>query len=184
MPGTASGSMTSRGPTPSRSLPRSRRAFGVDVHVLAESAAEHPAEIAADRAIELRNRKVKPLLLLIPAKAGLSASSLDNSFQPLPLVNMLDAVSRGIEKELAPSQVGPLVVTLRRALGPARQAESWARYLGSTLHRPRPGHRRPRALAGWPDPGSRREGCRVPAQAKREGCGRDRPAIPPHRPGH
>jgi DNA phosphorothioation-dependent restriction protein DptH len=100
-----------------------------DVHVLAESSAEHPAEIAADRAIELRNRKVKPLLLLIPAKAGLSASSLDNSFEPLPLVGVLDAVSNGIEKELAPSLVGPLVASLRR-LGLARKAESWARYLG------------------------------------------------------
>jgi DNA phosphorothioation-dependent restriction protein DptH len=104
---------------------------GVDVHVLAESLAEHPAEIAADRAIELRNRKVKPLLLLIPAKAGLSASSLDNSFEPLPLVEMLDSVSGGIEEELASSPVGPLVATLRRVLGRARKAESWARYLGT-----------------------------------------------------
>ena len=105
---------------------------GADVHVLAETSAEHPAEIAADRAIELRNRKVKPLLLLIPAKAGLSASSLDNSFEPLPLVYMLDAVSEGIEKELAPTPVGSLVATLRWVLGRARKAEPWARYL-STL---------------------------------------------------
>lgn len=104
---------------------------GADVHVLAEASAEHPAEIAADRAIELRNRKAKPLLLLVPARAGLSASSLDNSFEPLPLVDMLDAVSDGIEKELVPSPVGPLVATLRRTLGRARKAESWARYLGT-----------------------------------------------------
>lgn len=106
------------------------RVPGAAVHVLADISAAHPAEIAADRAIELRNRKMKPLLLLIPAKAGLSASSLDNSFEPLPLVGVLVAVSDDIEKELAFSPVGPLVAALRR-LGRARKAEPWARYLGT-----------------------------------------------------
>jgi hypothetical protein len=108
-----------------------RRSLDADVHVLSEHTVQHPAEVQVDRAIELRNRKARPLLLLVPARAGHAASSLDNSFEPVPLISLFQAVSERLEKELGATEIGSLITSVRRALGRARRAESWARFLGT-----------------------------------------------------
>lgn len=101
-----------------------------DVYVLRGSHQASPLEIGVDRAIELRNRKMRPLLLLVPSGAGHAASSLDNSFEPLPLLTLLKEISAVLEKELSPTPVGSLVRELRQVLGRARKVEPWARFLG------------------------------------------------------
>lgn len=47
-------------------------------------------DVAAERAIEIRNRKRQPCVLVVPAGEGYAASSLDNSFHRIPV---LDAYS-------------------------------------------------------------------------------------------
>src|SRR5690242_4154247 len=49
-----------------------------DVHVLQKKPSSARG-IDSDRAVELRNRKDKPLVLLVPSGEGNAASSLDNS---------------------------------------------------------------------------------------------------------
>lgn len=116
-----------------------RRSPDADVHVLSGDTVQHPAEVRVDRAIELRNREARPLLLLVPAGVGHAASSLDNSFEPLPLVSLLQAVSERLEKELGATEIGSLITSVRRALGRARRAESWARFLGTVSTAPTAG---------------------------------------------
>lgn len=106
------------------------------VHVLARSKPQHRLEIGADRAIELRNRKGAPLLLLVPAGAGHAASSLDNSFEPLPLITLLTTVTGALEKDLSATAVAALVNEVKRVLGRTRQVERWARFLGAVAADP------------------------------------------------
>jgi DNA phosphorothioation-dependent restriction protein DptH len=107
-----------------------------DVYVLAHHEPRHEREVKADRAIELRNRKQKPLLLLVPAGAGHAASSLDNSFEPLPLIEELRAVSADLEKELSATDIGRLIGDVKHVLGRTRQVESWTRFLGAVSEDP------------------------------------------------
>ena len=107
------------------------RSPGFDVHVLSASGPVSPWEIGVDRAIELRNRKRKPLLLLVPSGTGHAASSLDNSFEPLPLMTLLKEISAVLEKELAGTPADPLVREVKKVLGRARKVEPWARFLGA-----------------------------------------------------
>ena len=101
------------------------------VHVLSAYDPAHPLEIKADRAIELRNRKRQPLLLLVPSGTSSAASSLDNSFEPLPLMTLLREVSAVLEKELSSTPAGPVVREVKKVLGRTRKAETWARFLGA-----------------------------------------------------
>jgi DNA phosphorothioation-dependent restriction protein DptH len=107
------------------------RSPGFDVHVLTATTPISPAEIGADRAVELRNRKLRPLLLLVPSGTGHAASSLDNSFEPLPLMDLLKEISSGVEKELSGSPAGPVVREVRHVLGRTRKVETWARFLSA-----------------------------------------------------
>jgi DNA phosphorothioation-dependent restriction protein DptH len=109
-----------------------------DTNVLAQDVSWPPLEIKAERAIELRNRKVRPLLLLVPAGAGHAASSLDNSFEPLPLIEELREVAAELEREVAATEIGRLVADVKRALGRTRQVETWARFLGKLADSPTP----------------------------------------------
>ncbi|KAA9374842.1 DUF87 domain-containing protein [Microbispora cellulosiformans] len=113
-----------------------RHRIECQVHVLAHLEPRHPLEIGADRAIELRNRKGRPLLLLVPAGAGHAASSLDNSFEPLPLITLLTTVTETLEKELSATAVAALVNEVKRVLGRTRQVETWARFLGAVAADP------------------------------------------------
>lgn len=107
------------------------QAPGFDVHVLSAASPVSPREIGVDRAIELRNRKRKPLLLLVPSGTGHAASSLDNSFEPLPLIRLLKEISTALEKELSGTPAGPVVSEVRQVLGRTRKVEPWARFLGA-----------------------------------------------------
>jgi DNA phosphorothioation-dependent restriction protein DptH len=113
-----------------------RRTVELDVHVLANPTPAHRSEIGVDRAIELRNRKMRPLLLLVPAGAGHAASSLDNSFEPLPLITLLKEVSTVLEKELSATSVATLVSEVKHVLGRTRRVEQWARFLGAVTADP------------------------------------------------
>jgi DNA phosphorothioation-dependent restriction protein DptH len=113
-----------------------RRTVELDVHVLANPTPTHRLEIGVDRAIELRNRKMRPLLLLVPAGAGHAASSLDNSFEPLPLITLLKEVSTALEKELSATTVATLVSEVKHVLGRTRRVEPWARFLGAVTADP------------------------------------------------
>ena len=112
------------------------RAVEFDVHVLANPTPAHRLEIGVDRAIELRNRKRRPLLLLVPAGAGHAASSLDNSFEPLPLITLLKEVSTTLEKELSVTPVATLVSEVKHVLGRSRRVEPWALFLGAVAADP------------------------------------------------
>ena len=91
-----------------------------DVHILAREKALHRFDIEVDRAIELRNRKRRPLMLLVPAGAGHAASSLVNSFEPLPLIGLLADAARTLEQQLAATVVAEYVAEVRRVLGRTR----------------------------------------------------------------
>jgi DNA phosphorothioation-dependent restriction protein DptH len=115
------------------------RAVEFDTHVLANTAPTHPLEIGVDRAIEMRNRKMRPLLLLVPAGAGHAASSLDNSFEPLPLITLLKEVSATLEKELSVTPIATLVSEVKHVLGRTRRVEPWALFLGAVAADPATG---------------------------------------------
>ena len=61
---------------------------------------ETTIDISTARATSLRNRKLAPLILLIPAGSGYAASSLDNSFERLPFVELLSHISERLKMEL------------------------------------------------------------------------------------
>ncbi|GAA2375230.1 ATP-binding protein [Dactylosporangium salmoneum] len=107
-----------------------------DAYVLALGTPRGTREVPVDRAIELRNRKVRPLLLLVPAGADRAASSLDNSFQPLPLVRLLASAGDDLEHQLIGNPVYAGVRELKRALGKSRGTEAWARFLDTLLSEP------------------------------------------------
>lgn len=72
-----------------------------DVYVLGTIAAEEHATISTDRAIELRNRKRKPLCLFIPSDlVDPAASSLSNSFAVLDARELHDLVLARFVKDL------------------------------------------------------------------------------------
>ncbi|MFI6500295.1 ATP-binding protein [Nonomuraea typhae] len=108
----------------------------IDVRVLTVNRPGHPLEIEVDHAVELRNRKQRPLLLLIPEGTGHAASSLDNSFEPLPLIDLLRMASDRLEADLAAAPGATIVTELKRVLGRARQIEPWARFLGDVKNDP------------------------------------------------
>ena len=95
-----------------------------EVHVLATRPAG-PYDIAVDRAVELRNRKVRPLVLLVPAQEGRAASSLDNSFHRIAVLELLSAAAERLEQRLdAPDVVEAtrsLKALLRRRRRPCRR---------------------------------------------------------------
>jgi DNA phosphorothioation-dependent restriction protein DptH len=91
-------------------------------------------EISPERAIELRNRKVTPLLLLVPTGEGHAASSLDNSFERRRLVDVLEKVAPKLREQLAASTLRPGVDLLNRHRG--GQLEAWAHFLAGLVADP------------------------------------------------
>lgn len=91
-------------------------------------------EISPERAIELRNRKAAPLLLLVPTGEGHAASSLDNSFERRRLVDVLEKVAPKLREQLAGSALRPGVDLLNRRR--SGRLEAWARFLAELVAEP------------------------------------------------
>ncbi|KQT01271.1 helicase HerA domain-containing protein [Cellulomonas sp. Leaf395] len=108
----------------------------VEVHVLVDSVADAGLEVPAERAIEIRNRKECALVLLVPSGAGHAASSLDNSFEPIPGLHLLSEATDRIENEIEPVLVRNAVAAVRRRLGAGRSADGWARYVATVAATP------------------------------------------------
>lgn len=100
---------------------------GVAVHVL-RAQAQGALEIPAERAIEIRNRKQTPCLLIVPAGEGHAASSLDNSFQRIPVLDAYEQVERLLVDSIESQSVRDLVTRNRRWLR-ARRQEAWTEFL-------------------------------------------------------
>jgi DNA phosphorothioation-dependent restriction protein DptH len=108
---------------------------GIAVHILRENPRD-PREIRAERAIELRNRKAAPLLLIVPSGEGHAASSLDNSFQRIPVNLVFTSIESDLRTQLDGSSLAePLARNVRRMR--PRQAEWWAEYLAELCVDPR-----------------------------------------------
>lgn len=107
--------------------------LSVDVHVLTGAGAVEGDlwSVGPDRAIELRNRKRRPLLLLVPEGEGAAASSLDNSFERVPLIDLIHCAGEVLERQLQATSVGPAILGLRRQIGRRRFGEAWTELLAS-----------------------------------------------------
>ncbi|MCL3862945.1 helicase HerA domain-containing protein [Actinotalea sp. K2] len=104
------------------------RVAGADVLIL-RSKPQLVSEVAPERAIELRNRKLRPLLLLVPLGEGGAASSLDNSFERRPALDIFKAVEGKLRDQLLGSAASEGVAQLRAAR--RGQAEAWAEFLSA-----------------------------------------------------
>ena len=102
------------------------RVPGVDVLVL-RARPSVAREVAPERAIELRNRKQRPLLLLVPLGEGSAASSLDNSFERRPALDVFIAIESELRSRLVGGPLRDGVAQLRSAR--RGQAEAWAELL-------------------------------------------------------
>jgi len=107
---------------------------GVAVHVL-RAKPQEDTDIAAERAIEIRNRKQTPCLLIVPAGQGHAASSLDNSFQRIPVLDTYERVERLLLDSIENQSVRDLVTRNRRWLR-ARRQEAWTEFLAYLSIRP------------------------------------------------
>ena len=107
-------------------------AGSADVHVLADQPTEADGEtsIPAERAVELRNRKERQLILVVPVDSGSAASSLDNSFERIDVAHLLRHAGDVLTSELD-DEMKAGVRKVARELGRARPVEAWARYVAA-----------------------------------------------------
>ena len=109
-----------------------------DVHVLVD----HPEEvdgklsIPAERAVELRNRKERQLVLMVPVGSGSAASSLDNSFARIDVTRLLGAAAELLVDTIADADLQAGVRQVARELGRSRPVEAWARYVAAVVGEP------------------------------------------------
>jgi DNA phosphorothioation-dependent restriction protein DptH len=107
---------------------------GVAVHIL-RAVPRGELDIPAERAIELRNRKQTPCLLIVPAGEGHAASSLDNAFQRIPVLDAYEQVERLLLDAIESQSVRDLVTRNRRWLR-ARHQEAWTEFLACLCTEP------------------------------------------------
>jgi DNA phosphorothioation-dependent restriction protein DptH len=106
----------------------------VAVHVLrALPAAE--GEIPPQKAIELRNRKQQPCLLLVPAGEGHAASSLDNSFNRLPMLDVFYRADSRLVDEMTNTALLDAVRRMRRSVS-RTDREAWAEFMAAIVADP------------------------------------------------
>lgn len=108
-----------------------------DVFQLSSSPAM-PHEIGTDRAVELRNRKNKTLILIVPSGIGEAASSLDNSFERLNMSALVAQAGDSLTAELRTGNLADLIREVRRNLGKYYQPESWAQWAAALSESPSP----------------------------------------------
>lgn len=102
----------------------------VDVYVLEKNPSVSRG-IDSDRAVELRNRKEKPLILLVPSGEGNAASSLDNSFDRLPLVSLMQQAATKFERKLTKSDVSHEFLILRQLVAKRAGTAAWSEFLAA-----------------------------------------------------
>lgn len=110
-----------------------------DVHVLVDRLSEADGKVAvpAERAIELRNRKERQLVLMVPVGMGLTASSLDNSFERIDIASLLRTAGDTGTAGLTEDGLRAGVQKVGRELGRGRPVEAWARYVAAVVAEPR-----------------------------------------------
>ena len=94
-------------------------------------------DIAAERAIELRNRKERPCLLLVPAGEGHAASSLDNSFMRIPVLDVYRETESFLLERIHDDQLREVVRRNKRWLR-GQHREAWAEFLAQLCASPTP----------------------------------------------
>lgn len=122
-----------------RTLRAGPAASQADVHVLIDRLEQAADEllIPAERAVELRNRKKHPLVLMVPVSTGTAASSLDNSFERQDAVDLLRVASDALAENLSDEDgVRSAVKQVAGVLGKKRPAEAWARYVAAVSAAP------------------------------------------------
>lgn len=107
----------------------------IDAYTLTSVATE-TVDIEPDRAVELRNRKRKPLILIVPSLEGQAASSLDNSFQRVPFVDLLQQLSKSLERELSQSAIAEHVRLLKQLVRKTTTVDAWTRLVAELLSDP------------------------------------------------
>ncbi|RZT84916.1 uncharacterized protein DUF853 [Pseudonocardia sediminis] len=109
-----------------------------DVHVLAGETQDADGDLAvfAERAVELRNRKERPLILMVPIGSGSSASSLDNSFARIDVASLLNETGENLVADIGDAELQDAVRRVGRELGRERPVEAWARYVATVLDDP------------------------------------------------
>ena len=107
-----------------------------DVYVLADGAQVSMTAIRAERAVELRNRKLRPLVLVVPVGAGAAASSLDNSFARIDVTELLAQAGEMLIGALEDGDLAAAVRRVARELGRSRPVEAWARYVATVVAEP------------------------------------------------
>lgn len=118
---------------------RGRSAVGVaDVHVLVDrpGEADGTLSVPAERAVELRNRKERPLVLMVPVGSGSAASSLDNSFARIDVTRLLATAAARLVESIADPEIRAGVGQVARELGRNRPVEAWARYVAAVAGDP------------------------------------------------
>lgn len=103
---------------------------GVDVFVLAAKPSG-AFQINTDRAVELRNRKLRPLVLVVPSGEGQAASSLDNSFTRTSIAELIALAGDQLASRLLEEAAGDVVREVRRVLGAHRDTDSWASWVSA-----------------------------------------------------
>lgn len=118
-------------------------AGSTDVHVLAGQADDDRADAApgspaipVERAVELRNRKQRRLVLLVPVGAGTAASSLDNSFARVDVATVLARAGTDLVDRVDDADLVRGLHAVARVLGRARPVEAWARYVAAVVASP------------------------------------------------
>lgn len=106
----------------------------VAVNVL-RNAGTRDHDIAAERAIELRNRKERACLLLVPAGEGHAASSLDNSFMRVPVLDVYEDAEGSLLERIADDQLREVVRRNKRWLR-GQHREAWAEFLAELCAAP------------------------------------------------
>lgn len=108
-----------------------------DVHVLAAGPdGDGDLWIPAERAVELRNRKERTLVLMVPVGSGSSASSLDNSFARIDVAALLAEAGDNLVADIGDAELRDAVRRAGRELGRDRPVEAWARYVAAVLDEP------------------------------------------------
>ncbi|MFD7652851.1 helicase HerA domain-containing protein [Actinosynnema sp. NPDC059797] len=98
--------------------------------------ADGATSIPAERAVEMRNRKERLLVLLVPVGNGSAASSLDNSFERLDIAALLRDAGEALVREVEDHELRSAVTRVGRELGRSRPVEAWARYVAAVMADP------------------------------------------------